>query len=228
MAAGTVKCWACFLSYKTHHRNKRVQKPLHPQASPCTVRKNLCLRMYTETTPNPLALKFVLGADVTLQGTHLFSSAKEAAHVRVLHEILSLPGIVSVVAAPQFLSVTKTDQVAWPLLESIILSILHHHWGDFPLDFQGKDAPMAASSPSAYEPSNAPDMADATPEDHQMFEDVCGLIDDMVRPAVEADGGVVQVVAVGDGVVYVSLAGACFLQCRVIGGGRINCYGQNS
>lgn len=194
--------------------------------------------MYTEPTPNPLALKFILGQPVVDQGTYLLSSAQEASHIPVLNEILLLPGIVSIVVSPEFLSITKTEAVAWTLLESIILSILHHHWGDFPLQSQSlrsdrlpirarPGAPENASlAGDALDPQTtpAPDISGVdplyrastwqnwvppTPDIAALMHDIEALVDEMVRPAVEADGGMLTVCGFQEGIVYVLLQGAC-------------------
>ena len=82
--------------------------------------------MYTEETPNPLALKFILGKPIVHEGHYLFSSLQEAQGLPVLEDVLSLPGIESLLLTREFLTVTKTGDVPWSLLESIILSALEY------------------------------------------------------------------------------------------------------
>lgn len=157
--------------------------------------------MYTEETPNPLALKFILGQPIVEEGHYLFSSLQEAQGLTVLEDILSLPGIESVLLTREFLTVTKTGDVPWSLLESIILSALQHHLSAFPLTPSERAYPM---HPDQFEGWVPPDEETA-----EICREIETLIDTRIRPAVEADGGIILFRAFEKGVVYVVLQGAC-------------------
>lgn len=158
--------------------------------------------MYTEETPNPLALKFILGRPLVAHGSHLLSSAKEASGIPVLEEIFSLPGIQSVVLTPDFLSITKTEQVPWTLLESVLMSVLHHHLDDFPLDPQNQKIHATSHHDwSHWKPSSE--------KEAQLYHDIETIVDTMVRPSIEGDGGIITVCGLKEGIVYVQLQGAC-------------------
>lgn len=156
--------------------------------------------VYTETTPNPLALKFILGQCIVEEGYYLFSSLKEAQGLGVVEDIFSLPGIESVLLTPHFMTVTKKERVPWPLLESIILSALQHHWQTFPLFISA-----APSSPQEEWGNWVP----PTPEIQEIFRDIQELVEGKIRPAIEADGGIITVCAFEKGVVYIKLQGSC-------------------
>jgi Fe-S cluster biogenesis protein NfuA len=159
--------------------------------------------MYAEVTPNPLALKFVLGTKVVPQGSYVLSSLVEARGVPALEDLLSLPGVTGVVLTPEFMTVSKTEAVPWPLLESVIMSILQHHLASFPLIIQPADVELAALSDDWH------DWKPSSVEEERLVQDIEGLIDSMIRPAVEADGGIITLCGVRDGVVFVRLQGAC-------------------
>lgn len=157
--------------------------------------------MYTETTPNPLAMKFVLGKPPVEEGYYLFSSLEEVAGILVLEDILSLPSLESVLLTPEFITITKTDQVPWPLIESILLSALQYHLDAFPISI--------ASIPRPSLEENITNWVPPTPEVADLCQDIEDLIDSKIRPAIEADGGVIHFCRFQEGVVYIKLQGAC-------------------
>jgi Fe-S cluster biogenesis protein NfuA len=157
--------------------------------------------MYSEATPNPNALKFILGKPVVTEGYHLFSSLQEASGLSVLEDILSLPGILSVLLAPEFITVNKADSVPWSLLESILLSAFHYHLETFPLSPQPSTAHLQDNRFFQWTPP--------TPDVAALCETIESIIETRIRPAIEADGGIITFQAFEDGIVYVKLQGAC-------------------
>lgn len=159
--------------------------------------------MYTEETPNPLALKIVLGVAPVDEGYHLFSSLGQVRGCQVLEDILSLPGVDQVLLAPDFVTVTRSESVPWSLLESVLLSIFQHYLDQFPLD-----VPNISSGTQTIQ-DQWQDWVPETPEMKQLFDDVSVVIDEQVRPAIEGDGGMIDLCGIKDGIVYVRLQGAC-------------------
>ncbi len=158
--------------------------------------------MYSEQTPNPLALKIILGTPPVDSGYFLFSSLPEGKNHPVLEDLLSLPGIDSILLTPDFITVNKTADVPWTLLESIIMSILQHHLGSFPLTIGLMDA--GEKNDEKWQ-----NWTPETPEIAAICKDIEELIDSRIRPAVEADGGMISFCGYEAGIVYVSLQGAC-------------------
>lgn len=159
--------------------------------------------MYAEETPNPLAMKFVLGTPPVQQGYYFFSSLAEVQGIRLLEDLFSLPGIDSVLVTPDFITITKTDQVPWTLLESILMSALQHHFDSFPLtlDQIEKNRHSQANLWTEWTPP--------TQEIADLCQDIEELIETKVRPAIEADGGIITLCGFQEGTVYIKLQGAC-------------------
>jgi Fe-S cluster biogenesis protein NfuA len=158
--------------------------------------------MYAESTPNPLALKVVLGVPPVTSGYFLYSSLAEGKNHSVLEDILSLPGIESILLTPDFITINKTPDVPWTLLESIVMSVLQHHFSAFPLslDLEG----IGQDDQDRWH-----NWVPETPELAAICKDVEELIDSRIRPAVEADGGMISFCGYEAGIVYVKLQGAC-------------------
>ena len=158
--------------------------------------------MYSEQTPNPLALKIILGVPPVHSGYFLFSSLSEGKNHPVLDDLLSLPGIDSILLTPDFITVNKTADVPWTLLESIVMSILQHHLSAFPLTIEWLNSKEKDEEKWDH-------WTPETPEIAAICKDIEELIDSKIRPAVEADGGMISFCGYESGKVYVKLQGAC-------------------
>jgi len=75
-----------------------------------------------ERTPNPNALKFVVGRPVG--GPVTYRSADDAPDVAWVAEVFALGGVQQVFLTGDFVSVTKTADTDWDSLESAVSSIL--------------------------------------------------------------------------------------------------------
>lgn len=161
--------------------------------------------MYSESTPNPLAIKIILGVPPVVEGYHLFSSLAECNNQSpMLADLFSLPGLDSVLLTPEFMTLTKTPEVPWSLLESIVLSVLNHHLDLFPLQINARHDAMAGHEASQWDSWEPP-----SPEVAEWLRDVEAVIDERVRPGIEADGGMITVRAFENGMLYIQLDGAC-------------------
>jgi Fe-S cluster biogenesis protein NfuA len=70
-------------------------------------------------------------------------------------------------------------------------------------------APAAPAAPEAPRSVSKPDDTDDTAGPPILFEDVQAILDDMVRPALQGDGGDISLLKVEDRRIYVRLVGAC-------------------
>lgn len=157
--------------------------------------------MHAQDTPNPLAKKFDLGLPPVDQGYYLYSSFNEVQGMDVLEDLFSVPGIDTVLLAPNFITITRKEEVSWDLLDGVLFSLLEYHLPSFPLT---PVVPAAKESFEGWEP--------ATEQEKEICQRLEVLLDTQVRPAIEEDGGMIELVAFKDHVVYVRLQGAC-AQC---------------
>ncbi|MEO6093218.1 MAG: NifU family protein [Novosphingobium sp.] len=156
----------------------------------------------TETTPNPATLKFLPGQQVMAAGTREFTDA-EAAEVSPLAEALfSLGDVTGVFLGREFVSVTAAPGVDWSALKPQVVTILLDHFASGAPLFAGGDAGGFAVPPDAEE--IAGDPADA-----EIVAQIKELIETRVRPAVANDGGDIIYRGFREGVVYLTMQGAC-------------------
>ncbi|KPL68096.1 iron transporter [Erythrobacter sp. SG61-1L] len=156
----------------------------------------------TETTPNPATLKFLPGQAVMASGTREFTSP-EAAEASPLADALFGTGeVVNVLFGRDFVSVTAAPGADWSALKPQVVAILLDHFiSQAPLFHAGTAADIAV-------PPEEEDMGD-DPADADIVAQIRELIETRVRPAVAGDGGDIQYRGFREGVVYLTMQGAC-------------------
>ncbi|MCE0743566.1 NifU family protein [Acetobacter sicerae] len=150
----------------------------------------------TEGTPNPNTLKFLPGRDVTGEaGTIDFIDADAVAGRSLLAEALfELPGVSRVFMGSDFVSVTKADSEDWAELKPLVLSALVDH-------FVSGRPTVEAGAASVEDP--------VTPGDEEIVQQIKELLETRVRPAVASDGGDIVFRGYREGIVRLSMQGAC-------------------
>lgn len=171
--------------------------------------------VYAEMTPNPEVMKFV--ADRPLiegQAQAEFTSKAECAgHSSLAEELFNFPFVTGVFISGGFVSVTKDDTIGWEMITMQMREYIQQWLTEHPVAVE-KVPPAKAASPSTTTASAAPDPAlvalaeeDIVPTEHDQA--ISDLLEEFVRPAVEADGGAIDFRAFIDGTVHVRLRGAC-------------------
>ncbi len=155
----------------------------------------------TETTPNPATLKFLPGETVMQSGTREFASP-EAAEASPLAEALFGTGeVTGVFFGSDFVSVTAAPCADWSMLKPQVVSVLLDHFiSKAPLFHPGNAASIAVPAEEAI---------DDDPADAEIVAQIRELIESRVRPAVAGDGGDIQYRGFRDGVVFLTMHGAC-------------------
>ena len=150
----------------------------------------------TETTPNPSTLKFLPGCAVLEKGAREFRTKESAVCAPLVEALFELPGVEAVMLGSDFVSVTKGD-VEWAHLKPAALGLIMEHFtSGAPLFSEGGG--------DAEAQSEFFDVADAP-----IVETIKNLIETRVRPAVARDGGDIIFRGFRDGVVFLTMKGAC-------------------
>ena len=150
----------------------------------------------TETTPNPSTLKFLPGCVVLENGAREFRTKESAACAPLVEALFELPGVEAVMLGSDFVSVTKGD-VDWAHLKPAALGLIMEHFTSGATLFLEGDGNVEAQS-EFFDAADAP-----------VVETIRNLIETRVRPAVARDGGDIVFRGFRDGVVYLSMKGAC-------------------
>jgi Fe-S cluster biogenesis protein NfuA len=157
----------------------------------------------TETTPNPAALKFLPGQTVMAAGTREFASPEAAEASPLAQAIFDTGEVVNVFFGGDFVSVTAAPGADWSALRPQVVAIMLDHFiAEAPLFVPGTASGIAV--PSEDEP-----VVEERPEDAEVIAAINELLETRVRPAVAGDGGDIAYRGFRDGVVYLTLQGAC-------------------
>jgi Fe-S cluster biogenesis protein NfuA len=149
--------------------------------------------IYTEITPNPQSLKFVLPPEVVAieRGNRTYEQAElSEAWPAGIQALFQIPGVESVFLTRAFVTITKSPEVGWHELIPAVKEVLKTYLAQGPLAPEG-EVSVSESSPEGIE--------------RQIVE----AIEEYIRPAIAMDGGDVEYVGYSDGVVKLRLMGSC-------------------
>lgn len=149
----------------------------------------------TEATPNPSTLKFLPGRTVLEEGTLHMPNAGEAARSPLAEKLFSIDGVAGVFFGSDFITVTRQDAEWQHLKPAILGAIMEHYMSGEPILRDG--------------------IADI--DENEFFDEADGetvgtikdLLETRIRPAVAADGGDITFRGYREGVVYLTMKGAC-------------------
>jgi len=149
----------------------------------------------TESTPNPATLKFLPGQSVLATGTADFPNEAAASASPLAARIYATGSITGVFFGPDFVTVTKADDVEWSHIKPGILGAIMEH-------FQSGQPVLADESGTVgHAAHDGPDS--------DIVNQIKELLDTRVRPAVAQDGGDITFHGFDRGIVYLHMQGAC-------------------
>lgn len=148
-----------------------------------------------EETPNPNTIKFIPGQPVIDEGTRDYKNLKEAEYSPLAQNLFTLEGVTGVFLAGEFVSVSKDDGSDWDILKTRVMSVLMEHY--------------TSGQPVLDEPNQKNDTVSGSELLDEISKQIVELIELRVKPAVAQDGGNIEFVGFEDGIVYLSLEGAC-------------------
>ena len=153
----------------------------------------------TESTPNPLTLKFVPGEIVHPTGTAFYTNKEDAAPSPLAVRLFDIDGVTAVFLANDFITITKNPDIDWEDLKPLLLTtIMDHYVAGLPVvEEQKQETPTPRPRNTASE------------EDEKTVAQIIELIDTRVRPAVAQDGGDIIFHSFEEGIVHLEMHGAC-------------------
>ena len=149
----------------------------------------------TETTPNPASLKFLPGRIVLGSGTAEYRTSGEAESSPLAERLFTVPGVGGVFLGNDFITVTKTDGEWQHLKPAILGAIMEHFLSGMPVL---REEPEDEGGEEFY-----------SEDDSETVATIKELIETRVRPAVAGDGGDIRYRGFRNGVVYLTMQGAC-------------------
>ncbi|MEM7695213.1 MAG: NifU family protein [Pseudomonadota bacterium] len=151
----------------------------------------------TEATPNPETLKFLPGKTVMDRGVIDYRAGDDASASPLAVRLFAVDGVTGVFLGFDFISVSK-GAIPWEHLKPAVLgAIMEHYLSGDPVIVDADAAPAEAEG-EEFEEKDAATVA--------MIKEI---LDERVRPAVAGDGGDIVFRSYRDGVVLLSMRGAC-------------------
>jgi Fe-S cluster biogenesis protein NfuA len=149
-------------------------------------------RMHAERTSDPNSIRWVLGRPVAEGVRHArFGAAPDPETSPLASRLFAVEGVTAVVFGPDFATVSKRQDLAWSDLAPDVVASLRSWLG----------AGELAIGP-AYVP---PPVS----EGDEVADRIRYILEREIAPHVAQDGGEIVFVGYADGVVEVSLRGAC-------------------
>lgn len=159
--------------------------------------------LYTEQTPNPETLKFVLNR-IIYKGIADFKTADQAYDWSPFASALfEFPFVKSVYLCNNFVTITKEPQVEWNDIMLETKEYIKAYIADSkPIINEGYQEYL-----DQYEKDNS--TIQYNEADTELVKRIKDLIETYVKPAVEMDGGNIEFKAYDQGIVYVIMQGSC-------------------
>lgn len=158
------------------------------------------VNIYTESSPNPNSLKFVLNFYL-LQNISLDYPSKEEAKESPLAVAVfeNFSFVQRIFIASNFITITKDEVTDWyEVIPSVKAFIKQYILESRPV-FSDAIADIAKEEETHHHTASANNIDDK----------IIAILNDYVRPAVESDGGAITFDSFENGVVKVKLQGAC-------------------
>ena len=152
------------------------------------------LFIQTEETPNPVTLKFLPGRDVMKAGTADFPNRDTAEDSPLAQRLFGVPEVSAVFLGSDFVTVTKALDADWQVLKPAVLGAIMEHFTS------GDPVTRKAAGPA---------HAAGDGENNEVVSQIVELLDTRVRPAVAMDGGDIVFHGFENGVVFLTMQGAC-------------------
>lgn len=198
----------------SQRRHRPVLQPGHQQSQSAPPNpSNRSIYIQTQPTPNASALKFLPDHPVLPEGfpsTFLeYNSPRStlaAPHPSPLAaRLLDVDGVSSIFYGPDFITVTKAEDVNWAHVKPEIFSLITE------AITSGEPLVNTVDKGAAEDGQDGlgEDSLAANDDDDEVVAMIKELLETRIRPAIQEDGGDIEFRGFEDGMVLLKLRGAC-------------------
>ena len=160
--------------------------------------------IYAESTPNPGVMKFVANRMLVDKSIEI-TQAEQAKDISVAKALFNFPFVKSLYLSSNFISIAKTDNVEWDMIAMQLRNFI--------TDFLNEEGlKNYTENISEEDIIKAEVKTEATSEKIEFTDKekaIIDLLNEYIKPAVEADGGAITFNSYVGDVVTVNLKGAC-------------------
>lgn len=149
------------------------------------------VKIFVQQTPNPNARKFILDRDVLLSGKASFKQADPTDTCPLVQALFELGGIEEVHLFENVITVTKTDEHPWQVMEQALKTTIEER-------FEQHDPSMKLEQHSSKPKELSPELAE-----------IDAILERTIRPGLRMDGGDLTLIALKGNLLTIQYEGAC-------------------
>ena len=151
-----------------------------------------------EGTPNPNTLKFILGFEILPERqTISFQSIQDCDISNLAKKIWAINNVTGIFYGHDFISVTTDNTSGWHKLKHEIVCVI--------TDYHADGQPIL----NGIIPVTQNNHEHLTVDEQEIIQQIVEVINEKVRPAVAQDGGDITFHSYNNGIVYLTMHGAC-------------------
>lgn len=151
--------------------------------------------IYTEITPNPNSLKFIVGKVLLPSGSADFPTKEDTAEAPIAKKLFDFMFVERVFLGRDFITITKSESFQWEEVIPVVKDFLKAY-------LASEQEIVNGSLAEAAKPIT-------NPEDDEITQRIKELLESHVRPAVATDGGDIVYEDFHDGVLKLRMQGSC-------------------
>ena len=148
------------------------------------------IKIHTEGTPNPNALKFVLSKTIINNGSYNFPDKEKSKESPLAEKLFNIQNVKEVFFGKDFITISKNPDATWESIYDKAFEIIDKHIG-------------------SGEPILLKTESKKTTTNDETLQKILDILDNQIRPAVNSDGGDVIFDSFEDGVLRLHLQGSC-------------------
>jgi Fe-S cluster biogenesis protein NfuA len=160
--------------------------------------------IYAESTPNPGVMKFVANRMLVDKSIEI-TQAEQAKDISVAKALFNFPFVKSLYLSSNFISIAKTDNVEWDMIAMQLRNFITDFLNEEGLKNYTENITEEEIIKSEVKSEVSTEKIEFTDKEKAIID----LLNEYIKPAVEADGGAITFNSYVGDVVTVNLKGAC-------------------
>jgi Fe-S cluster biogenesis protein NfuA len=160
--------------------------------------------IYAESTPNPGVMKFVANRMLVDKSIEI-TQAEQAKDISVAKALFNFPFVKSLYLSSNFISIAKTDNVEWDMIAMQLRNFITDFLNEEGLTNYTENITEEEIIKSEVKSEKSIEKIEFTDKEKAIID----LLNEYIKPAVEADGGAITFNSYVGDVVTVNLKGAC-------------------
>ena len=160
--------------------------------------------IYAESTPNPGVMKFVSNRMLVDKSIEI-TQAEQAKDISVAKALFNFPFVKSLYLSSNFISIAKTDNVEWDMIAMQLRNFITDFLNEEGLKNYTEHITEEEIIKTEVKAEKNTEKIEFTDKEKAIID----LLNEYIKPAVEADGGAITFNSYIGDVVTVNLKGAC-------------------